>query len=86
MTNCVVDVDYNDITISNPNYKTVSILREMNPSELNTTIFCNTHLPADKDYTYPTLWNYISHPLMRNGAYLNNAGFTVVEVVETNEG
>lgn len=81
MTNCVVDVDYNDITISNPNYTIVNILREMNPSELNTTVFCNTHLPIDRDYVYPTLWNYMTHEQIRNGEYLNSKGFTVVEVV-----
>ena len=81
MTNCVVDVDYNEITILNTNYKTVNILKEMNSGELNTTVFCNTHLPTDRDYVYPTLWNYMSHEQIRNGTYLNSKGFTVVEVV-----
>jgi hypothetical protein len=80
MTNCVVDVDYSDITILNTNYKTVNILREMNPGELNTTVFCKTHLPTDRGYTYPTPWNYMTHEEIRNGTYLNSKGFVVVEV------
>ena len=86
MINCVVDVDFEGIQVSNTNYKSVAILYENANGELNTNVFCNTHLPSDKGYIYPDNWHYISHPLIRNGAYLNAQGFLVVEVVETNEG
>lgn len=82
MINCVVDVDFEGIRVSNENYKAVAILYEVATGELNTNIFCNTHLPSDQEYIYPDNWHYISHPLMRNGAYLNSKGFTVVQIVE----
>ena len=81
LTNCVVDVDLTDSYFDS--YGANYSIYEANSSELN--IFCNSHYPSqgqETGYTYPSDWNYISHSLMRNGAYLNAQGFTVVEVVE----
>lgn len=83
LTNCVVDVDLTD-SLFNYHGANYSIYAA-NSSELNTNIFCNSHYPSqgqDMEYSYPSDWNYMSHSLMRNGAYLNAQGFTVVEVVE----
>ena len=83
LTNCVVDVDLTDSYFDS--YGANYSIYEANSSELNTNIFCNSHYPSqgqETGYTYPSDWNYISHSLMRNGAYLNAQGFTVVEVVE----
>lgn len=78
MTNCVVDIDLSEAT---PDWTgaTIFIYYPENGATLNTNIFCNSHFPPN--YGIPSDWNYISHTLMRNGAYLNSVGFTVVEVV-----
>ena len=88
LTNCDIDVDLTDsyYDFQGARYQ---IYRPSNTGDLNTNVFCNSHYPSvgeSKAYVYPSDWNYMSHSLMRNGAYLNNQGFTVVEVVETNEG
>lgn len=79
LTNCVVDVD---ISEQNPNWQnsTVYLYAALNTATLNTNVFCNSHCP--EGYNHPTVWNYMSHENIRNGTYLNNAGFTVVEVVD----
>lgn len=79
LTNCVVDVDISDMTLDWSGAP-VHFYAPSNGATLNTNIFCNSHCPAG--YSHPSDWNYISHTLMRNGAYLNSKGFTVVEVVE----
>lgn len=78
LTNCVVDIDISDQT---PDWSGAQVLFYVpsNGATLNTNIFCNSHCP--EGYNHPSDWNYISHTLMRNGAYLNNAGFTVVQVL-----
>lgn len=78
LTNCVVDVDISDMT---PDWTgaAVHFYVPSNGATLNTNIFCNSHCP--EGYSHPSDWNYITHTLMRNGAYLNSVGFTVVEVV-----
>lgn len=85
LINCVVDVDLTDSRGNPAGTTNYYIYRERVTGELNTNIFCNSHYPDGKGtdgYRYPSDWNYISHSLMRNGAYLNAQGFTVVEVVE----
>lgn len=72
--NCVIDMDF---TESNAN---IIIYTNDNGVSVNTNIICNSHYP--EGVTPPSNWNYISHTLMRNGAYLNAQGFTVVQVVE----
>lgn len=83
LTNCVVDVDLTD-SYYNYTGARYEIYHAQNTGDLNTNVFCNSHYPSlgeSKAYSYPSDWNYISHTLMRNGAYLNAQGFTVVEVV-----
>lgn len=79
LNNCVVDVDISDMTLDWSG-ALVYFYVPSNGATLNTNIFCNSHCPGG--YSHPSDWNYISHTLMRNGAYLNSKGFTVVEVVE----
>lgn len=72
--NCVIDMDFTDASSNCIVYTTDGGV------SVNTNIICDSH--CWDGYTPPSTWNYMSHSLMRNGAYLNNAGFTVVEVVE----
>lgn len=74
-TNCVIDLDLTDMTDS-----TTHILQLISYESigLNTNVICKSHYPTGK--TPPSIWNYITHEQIRNGTYLNNAGFTVVEV------
>lgn len=81
-TNCVIDLDLTD---SYGGDHAASgwvywILCIYNSATLGTNVMCNSHYPKNKNYTYSNLWNYMSHENIRNGTYLNNAGFTVVEV------
>lgn len=71
--NCVIDMDF---TESNAN---IIIYTTDKGVSVNTNIICDSHYP--EGVTPPSSWNYMSHSLMRNGAYLNRVGFTVVEVV-----
>lgn len=74
-TNCVIDLNLTDMT----DYTThVFQVISKDEGNLNTNVICNSHMPAEKNI--PTDWNYMSHENIRNGTYLNNAGFTVVEV------
>lgn len=74
-TNCVIDLNLTDMT---DNTTHVFQVISKDEGDLNTNVICNSHMPADKNI--PTDWNYMSHENIRNGTYLNNAGFTVVEV------
>ena len=76
LINCVVDLDISGVT--GEYYNGLFILYAYS-SGLNTTVYCKDHYPTG--VTPPSNWNYMSHENIRNGTYLNNAGFTVVEVV-----
>lgn len=78
MTNCVVDMSALG-TKANWMGSALHFYLTGNGTTLNTNVFCNSHgLP--EGYHFPNVWNYMSHENIRNGTYLNNAGFTVVEV------
>ena len=77
LTNCVVDIDISDMTL-NWSGAVVCFYAPSNGATLNTNVFCYSHYP--ETYNHPADWNYMSHENIRNGTYLNNAGFTVVEV------
>lgn len=86
LVNCVVDVDLTD-TFFDVWGAMYYIYKASGATDLNTNVFCNSHYPSGdggiKDsWQHPTDWNYMSHENIRNGAYLNNAGFTVVEIVD----
>lgn len=83
--NCVVDLDLTDTTFTERGYGSAyKIIAASGSTYLNTNVICNSHYPSSGEASglvYPTDWNYMSHENIRNGTYLNNAGFTVVEVV-----
>lgn len=87
-TNCVIDLDLTDSRIISYGYggSRYDVFLNYNGYNFNTNVICNSHHPNDtgheSSYDYQSDWNFMSHSLMRNGAYLNNQGFTVVEVVE----
>jgi len=87
-TNCVIDLDLTDSRIINYGFggSRYDVFINYNGYDFNTNVICNSHHPNDTGhesfYGYQSDWNFISHTLMRNGAYLNSKGFTVVEVVE----
>lgn len=84
LINCVVDVDLTD-TFFDYHGATYYIYKASGSTDMNTNVLCDSHYPSQGQgmgYHYPSSWNYISHTLMRNGAYLNAQGFTVVQVVE----
>lgn len=70
--NCVIDIDFTESDSSFVIYTTDGGV------SVNTNIICDSHYP--EGVTPPSSWNYMSHENIRNGTYLNNAGFTVVEV------
>lgn len=78
MTNCVVDMDASE-TKANWFGSELCFYLVGNNQTLNTNVFCNSHGLPD-GYHFPSAWNYMSHENIRNGTYLNNVGFTVVEV------
>lgn len=83
LINCVVDVDLTD-TFFDYHGAMYWIYKASGATDMNTNVLCNSHYPSvgqSRSYSYPTSWNYMSHENIRNGTYLNNAGFTVVEVV-----
>lgn len=84
-TNCVIDLDLTDsLGMSDSSYIKYGVFLEYNGYDINTNIICNSHYPSvgtERQYTYPSSWNYMTHEEMRNGAALNDKGFTVVEVV-----
>lgn len=83
--NCVVDLDLTDTTFTERGYGSVyKVIAASGATYMNTNVICNSHYPSTGEASglvYPTDWNYMSHENIRNGTYLNNAGFTVVEVV-----
>lgn len=87
-TNCVIDLDLTDSRIIGYGYSVsrYDVFLNYNGYNFNTNVICNSHHPNDTGYEsaygYQSDWNFMSHTLMRNGAYLNAQGFTVVEVVE----
>jgi hypothetical protein len=79
-TNCVIDLDLTDMTDSSGHQDFFVIAYDN--GNLNTNVICRSHYPTGK--TAPSIWNYMDHEgaqSIRNGTYLNNQGFTVVEVV-----
>lgn len=83
LINCVVDVDLTD-TFFDFHGAMYWIYKASGATDMNTNVLCNSHYPSvgqSYSYSYPTSWNYMSHENIRNGTYLNNAGFMVVEVV-----
>lgn len=86
-TNCVVDLDLTDGRIAGYNFggSKYDVFLTYNGTNVNTNVICNSHRPIDEGheqyYGRETSWNFMSHENIRNGTYLNNAGFTVVEVV-----
>jgi hypothetical protein len=80
--NCVIDVDFTDSYKNGaPSGSQYDVIHYY-AAGLNTNVICKSHLPTDKGYVFPSNWNYLTHEEMRNGATLNAAGFTVVEVVD----
>lgn len=83
--NCVVDLDLTDSYFSARGYGSAyKIIAASGSTDMNTNVICDSHYPSAGEaqgLVYPTDWNYMSHENIRNGTYLNNAGFTVVEVV-----
>lgn len=86
-TNCVVDLDLTDGRILGYTHagSKYDVFLAYNGANFNTNVICNSHRPVDEGhsqyYGAETAWNFMSHENIRNGTYLNNAGFTVVEVV-----
>ena len=76
-TNCVFDVDLTEINTPS-SFQPLDVIYSFSTG-INTNVICNSHYPTGK--TPPSVWNYMSHENIRNGTHLNNAGFTVVEVV-----
>ena len=83
--NCVVDLDLTDTTFTERGYGSpYKVIAASGSTYMNTNVICNSHYPSTGEASglrYPTDWNYMDHEHIRNGAYLNNQGFTVVEVV-----
>ena len=83
--NCVVDLDLTDNYFNARGYGShYKVIAASGSTDMNTNVICNSHYPSTGEASglvYPTDWNYMSHENIRNGTYLNNAGFTVVEVV-----
>lgn len=75
--NCVFDVDLTQINTP-ADYQPLDVIYSFSTG-INTNVICKSHYPTGK--TAPSNWNFMSHENIRNGTYLNNAGFTVVEVV-----
>lgn len=73
--NCVIDLDISDMVTSKGN---IPIIYSYSTG-INTNVICKSHYPTGK--TAPPNWNYMDHEHIRNGTYLNDQGFTVVEVV-----
>lgn len=76
-TNCVFDVDLTEINTPS-SFQPLDVIYSFSTG-INTNVICKSHYPTGK--TAPSAWNYMTHENIRNGAYLNNAGFTVVELV-----
>lgn len=83
-TNCVIDLDLTDSTVGSYHNVNYNIVNASGSTKMNTNVICKSHYPSigtQQGLEYPTVWNYMAHEDIRNGTYLNNAGFTVVEVV-----
>lgn len=76
LVNCVVDLDLTESTKQRTD-GTYHIIYAYSGG-INTNVMCKTHYPIG--IGAPSKWNYMTHEEIRNGTYLNNAGFTVVEV------
>jgi len=60
--------------------KTVSIIKTSdNGVSINTNVVCKDRVSSA--ISIPSAWNYMTSEQIRNGSYLNNQGFTVVELV-----
>lgn len=83
LVNCVVDLDLTDSYITEGGTVNYYIYKASGTTDLNTNVLCKSHYPSDGEfrYVYPSDWNYMTHEQIRNGSYLNEHGFTVVEVV-----
>ena len=85
-TNCVVDLDLTDGRIVSYAYggSKYDVFLAYNGYDFGTNVVCNSHRPVDEGhsqfYGAETAWNFMSHEHMRDADYLNNAGFTVVDV------
>lgn len=75
--NCVVDLDLTDSQRydSRGSYHVIYAYS----GGINTNVICKSHFPTGM--TAPSVWNYMTHEEIRDGAHLNDAGFTVVEIV-----
>lgn len=85
-TNCVVDLDLTDGRILGYTHagSKYDVFLTYNGANVNTNVVCNSHRPIDEGhegyYGRETAWNFMTHEQIRDGAYLNSKGFTVVEV------
>lgn len=83
--NCVVDLDLTDTTFTERGYGSpYKVIAASGSTYMNTNVICNSHYPSSGEASglrYPTDWNYMDHEHIRNGTYLNDQGFTVVEVL-----
>ena len=86
--NCVIDLDLTDTTFTERGYGApYKVIAASGSTYMNTNVICKSHYPSTGEATglvYPSDWNYMDHEgsqSIRNGTYLNNQGFTVVEVV-----
>lgn len=83
-TNCVIDLDLTDsLGIDDTSYIRYGALLDYNGYSINTNVICNSHYPSvggERQYRYPSSWNYMTHEQIRDATYLNSKGFVVVDV------
>jgi len=79
VTNSVFDMDASGV-VAYWGGSEIAFYTVRNSATYNTNVFCNSHGLPDS-YHFPSVWNYMDHEHIRNGTYLNDQGFTVVEVV-----
>lgn len=83
-TNCVIDLDLTDsLGASDNNFVRYGVLLDYNGYSINTNVICNSHYPSiggERQYSYPSSWNHMTHEQIRDATYLNSKGFVVVDV------
>lgn len=83
-TNCVIDLDLTDsLGIDDSSYIRYGVFLDYNGHSINTNVICNSHYPSvggERQYSYPSSWNYMTHEQIRDATYLNSKGFVVVDI------
>lgn len=83
LVNCVVDIDLSDSFVDESGIMYL-IYKATGATDMNTNVLCKSLYPSGggtMGYIYPDSWNYMTSAQIRNGQYLNDQGFTVVEVL-----